>query len=177
MVQLILIGVIVLSLGGAFWSYSSGQRQIGEERAIAEYERQQKEAEKANTMKALEGEAYALDLLRKAEQRNRAQAAAIVAARQQREVIYVEREKVDPELKAWGDTPVPLFAAVRLRDHAKSIAATASDSRVPGVAGVAPVAPIADPTGPVDESWLDRLRRKLTGSTPSGVDGSGPAGK
>jgi hypothetical protein len=167
---IIMIGVIALTLGGAFWSYNSSQQAIGRAEAVAEFERQQKEVEQANTLRALEGEQYALKLLEAAKRRNQVQAAQLVAAQKQRETVNAEREKVDPELKAWGDTAVPLFAAASLRQHAQSITAAAGSRGVSGVPGVAPGTPIAEPAGASEQSWFDRLRERITRSSGNRVE-------
>ena len=170
MIQIIAIAVMVLALGGAWWSHNNAQQEIGRAEAVAVYERQQKEAEALNAQRALEGEAYALKLLAKAEERNRAQAAQLAESRKARQEQTDAREQVDPELKDWGATAVPAFAAIRLRERAVALAATADRRGVPGAPGLGPVAPVADPAGTVEQSWLDRIRRKLTGSTPGGMD-------
>lgn len=170
MIQIVAIAVTVLALGGAWWSHNNAQQEIGRAEAVAVYERQQKEAEVLNTQRALEGEAYALKLLAKAEQRNRAQAAQLAESRKARQESIDAREQVDPELKDWGATLVPQFAAVRLRERTNALAATAGHSSVPGAPGLGPVAPVADPAGSPDESWIARIRRRITGLVGSPMD-------
>lgn len=170
MIQIIAIAVTVLALGGAWWSHNNAQQEIGRAEAVAVFERQQKEAEALNAQRALEGEAYALKLLAKAEQRNRAQAAQLAESRKARQESIDAREKVDPELKDWGATAVPVFAANRLRERANALAATAGSGSVSSASGVAPGPPVADPAGSPDESWIARIRRRITGLTGGAVD-------
>jgi hypothetical protein len=170
MIQMILIGGIVLALSGAWWSHNRSQQEIGKAEAVAEYERQQKEAAEADALRALEGEKYNADLLAKALQRNRAQAVQLAAAQKQRETANVEREKVDPVYKAWADTPVPLYAATSLRQHAIALTATAGSRSVSDQPGVE-IAPTATgDTDPVAESWVSRLRRGAARLTGRGVE-------
>lgn len=170
--QIILIGVMVLAAGGAWISHNRSEQAIGEARKEAEYQKQQKEQEERNALKALEGEKYALELLAKAEQRNRKQAQQIRELAATRRSQDDERAKVDPEFKAWSDGIVPAYASNRVRERTVALTAAAASRVVPAASGLGVAAPAAGPAaGPADESPIARIRAWVTGHLRGGVDG------
>lgn len=171
MIQLIAVAVIVLALGGAWYAHNLSEQKIGAAKVEAEYQRQQAEAAKENERIAMEGKAAALRLLAAAEQRNRAQAAKLRSDAVMRGIESDARAKEDREYSLWRESAVPVFAANRLR-HAIELTATDADSnRLPGNVGLSPATPVPAAAGSADESWIRKLRARLSGSGPSGVAG------
>lgn len=170
--QLIFAAVTLAAIGGALWSYNDGLRKEGAAKQVAEFERQKVEAEKQNTLRALEGEAYALKLLDQAQRRNRAQAAQIATLQKQRQEESDARAKMDPEYREWGDQPVPAFTVQRLRDATALAAADPNRRSVPSEPAARTGADIPVIDGAGHESLVGRIRAFFDRSASPGVDGS-----
>ena len=177
MIQLILGGVILLALGGAWFTHEAGVKATGKAEAEAVYQKQQADAEKENARLAEEGKQAAIDLWQAAEEKSQAQAAKIKSLTAARKAADDAQVAKDPVYRAWASEPVPAYVADRLRAAIVTAAADQGGDHLPSATGLSPAASVPDPTGAPNKSWVQRLRSRLSATGQGSVGSSGPDGK
>lgn len=174
--QLILGGVILIALGGAFLSWKADIRAEGEARVIEQMREQQAARDRQNLRLAQDGEQEAKRLLGEALKRSRKQAAELSALRSQWKGESDARAKEDIEWSLYREQHVPRFGADKLRSATVLAPDEQGSNLVPGgnPLSAAPLVP-AD-TGPSQQRWTDRVRALFNRATQTGMEsgGSGP---
>lgn len=173
--QLILGGVILLALGGAFLSWKADIRAEGEQRILEQVREQQAERDRENLRLAQEGEQEAKRLLGEAQKRNRQQAKELAAASVNRRAESDARAKADIDYALWREQSVPRFAVDRLRLYVQSATDNAGRGDVSTGAPIPAPATVPADTGSLYER-LTRGIRSLTHRTSTpGVEGDRPS--
>lgn len=169
-IQLILGGVILAALGGAFYSWRSDIKEQGAVEVREEMQRLQAEQDQKNLRLAQQGVEDRDRLLSEAQKRVRRQAVELAAANAARRNESDLRARDDIEYSLWRETRVPVFAANRLRQYAQLTPDEQGRNSLPAGTPIPPVADVPADTGTVDQSWIGRIRAFIDRSTSPGVE-------
>lgn len=172
--QLILGGVILAALGGAFWSWRDDIGDQREAKIAAEMDRLQKARDLENLALAQQGIEDRDLLLKEADKRTKAAWAKASADAKSRKAQSDERAKEDLGYALWREQPLPAYSVERLRNAV--ILGLATDSGELSSGASVQTAPVVSAPA-INERGVGRIRAFIDRATSSRMEGRGTSGK